>query len=36
MAHAEASIGTTNYAVTIAVDHHHLSADKAAELGGGS
>jgi putative redox protein len=34
MAHAKASIGTTNYAVSITTGHHHLSADEGAELGG--
>ena len=35
MAHAKASIGTTNYAVSITAGHHRLSADEGAELGGG-
>jgi putative redox protein len=34
MAHARASIGTTNYAVSIAAGHHRLTADEGAELGG--
>ena len=34
MAHAKASIGTTNYAVSIAAGLHRLSADEGAELGG--
>ena len=34
MAHAHASIGTTNYAVSIKAGHHQLSADEHAELGG--
>jgi putative redox protein len=34
MAHAKASIGTTNYAVSIKAGHHQLSADEGAELGG--
>jgi putative redox protein len=34
MAHAKASIGTTNYAVSITAGHHQLSADERAELGG--
>ena len=34
MTHAHASIGTTNYAVSIAAGHHQLSADERAELGG--
>ena len=34
MAHAHASIGTTNYAVSITAGHHQLSADERAELGG--
>jgi putative redox protein len=34
MAHAKASIGTTNYAVSITTGHHQLSADEGAELGG--
>ena len=34
MAHAKASIGTTNYAVSIAAGHHRLTADEGAELGG--
>lgn len=34
MAHAKASIGTTNYAVSIKAGHHQLNADERAELGG--
>ncbi len=34
MGHAQASIGTMNYAVSIAAGHHQLSADEGAELGG--
>lgn len=34
MAHAKASIGTTNYAVSITTGHHQLDADEGAELGG--
>jgi putative redox protein len=34
MAHAKASIGTTNYTVSITAGHHQLSADERAELGG--
>ncbi len=34
MAHAKGSIGTTNYAVSITVGHHQLSADERAGLGG--
>ncbi len=34
MAHAKASIGTTNYAVSITTGHHQLSADEGPELGG--
>ena len=34
MAHAKASIGTTNYAVSITAGHHRLGADEGAELGG--
>lgn len=34
MAHAHASIGTTNYAVSIKAGDHQLSADERAELGG--
>jgi putative redox protein len=34
MAHAKASIGTTNYAVSIAAGHHQLTADEGAQLGG--
>ena len=34
MAHAKASIGTTNYAVAIAAGHHRLSADEGPKLGG--
>jgi putative redox protein len=34
MAHANGSIGTTNYAVSITTGHHQLSADEGAELGG--
>jgi putative redox protein len=35
MAHAQASIGTTNYLVSLTAGHHHLSADEGSELGGG-
>ena len=35
MARVNASIGTTNYAVSITAGHHHFSADEHAELGGG-
>ena len=34
MAHASATIGMTNYAVSITAGHHQLSADEGAELGG--
>jgi putative redox protein len=34
MAHARATIGTTNYAVAIAAGHHQLSADEGPALGG--
>ena len=34
MAHARATIGTTNYAVAIAARHHQLNADEAPALGG--
>ncbi len=34
MAHAHASIGTVDYATSIATGHHKLSADEGAELGG--
>ena len=37
MAHAKASIGTTNYATAIATGHaghHKLTADEGPELGG--
>ena len=34
MPHASASIGTTNYAVSITAGHHALSADEHVELGG--
>ena len=34
MAHAKASIGTTNYAVTIDAGHHQLQADEPDKLGG--
>jgi putative redox protein len=34
MAHAKASIGTTNYAVSITAGHHQLSADEGVALGG--
>jgi putative redox protein len=34
MAHARASIGTTNYAVSIAAGHHELKADESVKLGG--
>ena len=35
MAHAQASIGTTNYLVSLTAGHHHLSADEGSELSGG-
>jgi putative redox protein len=34
MAHATASIGTTNYAVSIVAGHHQLAADEGVGLGG--
>lgn len=34
MAYAKASIGTTNYAVSIAAGHHRLAADEGVALGG--
>jgi putative redox protein len=34
MAHAKATIGTTNYAVAIAAGHHQLNADEGPALGG--
>ena len=34
MSHAQASIGTTNYAVAITAGRHQLSADEGAALGG--
>ncbi len=34
MAHARASIGTTNYATLIKTGHHELKADEGPELGG--
>jgi putative redox protein len=34
MAHATASIGTTNYATSITAGHHRLDADEGPELGG--
>jgi len=34
MAHAKASIGTTNYVVAIAAGHHQISADEPPKLGG--
>ena len=34
MAHARASIGTTNYAVSIAAGRHQLNADEGMKLGG--
>jgi len=34
MAHARATIGTTNYAVAISAGHHQLNADEAPALGG--
>lgn len=34
MAHAEASIGTTNYLVAITAGHHELNADESIALGG--
>src|SRR5262245_44735001 len=36
MAHATASIGSTNYATSITTGHHRLSADEGPELGGGA
>jgi len=35
MAQAKASIGTTNFLVSLTAGHHHLSADEGGELGGG-
>jgi putative redox protein len=34
MAHVSATIGTTNYTVSISAGHHQLSADEAPALGG--
>jgi putative redox protein len=34
MAHARATIGTTNYAVAITAGHHELNSDEAPALGG--
>ena len=34
MAHAQASIGTTNYRVAITAGHHQLKADESVALGG--
>jgi putative redox protein len=34
MAHARATIGTTNYAVAIVAGHHQLNADEGPALGG--
>ena len=34
MAHANGSIGTTNYVVTITAGHHQLNADEGIALGG--
>ncbi|MGA8696190.1 MAG: OsmC family protein [Xanthobacteraceae bacterium] len=34
MAHARATIGTTNYAVSITAGHHQLGADEGPALGG--
>jgi|SRR5215510_10819526 len=34
MAHAQASIGITNYAVAITAGHHELKADEGPDLGG--
>jgi putative redox protein len=34
MAHAKASIGTTNYTVSITAGHHQLLADEGVNLGG--
>ena len=34
MVQAKASIGTTNYAVSITAGHHQLSADEGVKLGG--
>jgi putative redox protein len=34
MAHARATIGTTNYVVSITAGHHQLNADEAPTLGG--
>jgi putative redox protein len=35
MAHAKASIGTTNFLVSLTAGHHHLSADEGSAHGGG-
>lgn len=35
MAHARASIGTTNYQTAIVTGHHRLTADEGPALGGG-
>src|SRR4051812_1128224 len=34
MAHAQASIGTVDYATAISMGHHRLTADEGPELGG--
>ena len=34
MVHAQASIGSINYAVSITAGHHQLNADESAKLGG--
>jgi putative redox protein len=34
MVHAKASIGTTNYTVSITAGHHQLTADESMKLGG--
>lgn len=34
MAHAKASIGTTNYQTAIVTGHHRLTADEGPALGG--
>jgi putative redox protein len=34
MAHAQASIGTTNYEVAITAGHHELKADEGLKMGG--
>jgi len=34
MAHASATIGTANYAVSIEAGHHRLNADEGVQLGG--